>query len=219
MKEILSLETGSPSIVTSYASTFNASLEHTEAQAPHLIQLTKDGSESVSTKAGQDIPVLVTTRIASVGHLLAHAPMKSHFSTSLPIPSASTGAPSPHSTSMSKASTGQTFTHNPHAAQTLGIATVKLALLADIKSPGQASTQVLHPIHLAESKVNEVISFERLTGFFSEMKIAFQGQVWEHNPHLIQSSFTVIGLPTSSRVIAFTGQGSTQVPHPTQSLM
>ena len=88
-----------------------------------------------------------------------------------------------------------------------------------MKSPGHASTQVLHPIHLAESKVNDLISLVRLIGFFSEMKIAFQGQVWEHNPHLIQLSFTVTGLPTSSRVIAFTGQGSTQVPHPTQSLM
>ncbi len=129
------------------------------------------------SKAGHNIPVLVTTRIASVGHLLAHAPMKSHFSTSLPIPSASTGAPSPHSTSISKASTGQSFTHKPHAAQTLGIATVKLALFAEIKSPGHASTQVLQPIHLAESKVNEVISFSRLTGTFSAMNIAFQGQV------------------------------------------
>ena len=112
-----------------------------EAQAPHLIQLTNDGSRSVSSKAGQHIPVLVTTRIASVGHLFAHAPMKSHFSTSLPIPSASTGAPSPHSTSISNASTGQRFTHKPHAAQTLGIATVKLALFAAMKSPGHASTQ------------------------------------------------------------------------------
>ena len=147
--------TGSPSIVNSYCSTFKASLEHIEAHAPHLIQLAKDGSPSVSTKAGQDIPVLVTTRIASVGHLLAHAPMKSHFSTSLPIPSASTGAPSPHSTLISNASTGQSFTHKPHAAQTLGIATVKLALFAEMKSPGQASTQVLQPIHFAESKVKE----------------------------------------------------------------
>ena len=177
LNEILSLSTGSPSIVISYCSTFNASLEHTEAHAPHLIQLVKDGSASVSTKAGQDIPVLVTTRIASVGHLLAHAPMKSHFSASLPIPSASTGAPSPHSTSISKASTGQSFTHKPHAAQTLGIATVKLELFAEIKSPGHASTQVLQPIHLAESNVNDLISFERLTGTFSAMNIAFQGQV------------------------------------------
>ena len=151
--------------------------------------------------------------------MFAHAPMKSHFSTSLPIPSASTGAPSPHSTLISNASTGQTFTHKPHAAHTLGIATVKLALFAEIKSPGHASTQVLQPIHLAESKVNDLISLERLTGIFSAMNIAFQGQVCEHNPHLIQSSFTVTGLPTSSRVIAFTGHGSTQVPHPTQSLM
>ena len=95
--------------------------------------------------------------------------MKSHFSTSLPIPSASTGAPSPHSTLMSNASTGQSFTHNPHAAQTLGIATVKVAPLGEIKSPGHASTQVLHPIHLAESKVNDSISLERLIGTFSEM--------------------------------------------------
>ena len=123
-------------------------------------QLTNDGSRSVSSKAGQHIPVLVTTRIASVGHLFAHAPMKSHFSTSLPIPSASTGAPSPHSTSISNASTGQRFTHKPHAAQTLGIATVKLALFAAMKSPGHASTQVLHPIHLAESKVKDLISNE-----------------------------------------------------------
>ena len=120
---------------------------------------------------------------------------------------------------MSNASTGQSFTHKPHAAQTLGIATVKLAALAEMKSPGHASTQVLQPIHLAESKVNDSISLVRLTGTFSEMKIAFQGQVCEHKPHLIQSSLTVTGLPTSSRVIAPTGQGSTQVPHPTQSLM
>ena len=177
MNAILSLITGSPSIVTSYCSTFNASLEHIEAHAPHLIQLTKDGSSSVSTKAGQHIPVLVITRIASVGHLLAHAPIKSHFSTSLPIPSASTGEPSPHSTSIANASTGQRFTHKPHAAQTLGIATVKLELFAEMKSPGHASTQVLQPIHFAASKVNDVISLERLTGIFSEMKIAFQGQV------------------------------------------
>ena len=177
MNAILSLETGSPSIVNSYCSTFKASLEHTEAHAPHLIQLANDGSPSVSSKAGHNIPVLVTTRIASVGHLLAHAPIKSHFSASLPIPSASTGAPSPHSTSISNASTGQSFTHKPHAAQTLGIATVKLAALAEMKSPGQASTQVLHPIHLAESKVKDLISFVRLTGFFSAMNIAFQGQV------------------------------------------
>ena len=150
---------------------------------------------------------MVTTRIASVGHLLAHAPMKSHFSTSLPIPSASTGAPSPHSTSIANASTGQSFTHKPHAAQTLGIATVRVALLAEMKSPGHASTQVLHPIHLAESKVNDSISFVRLIGFFSAMNIAFQGQVCEHKPHLIQASPTVTGLPTSSRVIAFTGHG------------
>ena len=178
-------------------STFNASLEHTEAQAPHLIQLVNDGSSSVSTNAGQDIPVLVTTRIACVGHLFAHAPIKSHFSTSLAIPSASTGEPSPHSTSISNASTGQSFTHKPHAAQALGIATVNEEPLATMKSPGHASTQVLHPIHLAESKVNELISLERLTGIFSEMKIAFHGQVWEHNPHLIQLPPTVTGLPTS----------------------
>ena len=120
---------------------------------------------SVSSKAGHNIPVLVTTRIASVGHLLAHAPMKSHFSTSLPIPSASTGAPSPHSTSISNASTGQSFTHKPHAAQTLGIATVKLALFAEMKSPGQASIQVLHPIHLAElmeTHIGETIPYVKL---------------------------------------------------------
>ena len=169
LNSILSLFTGSPSISNSIEPTDKAPLEHTVAQAPHLIQLLNDGSESVSSKAGHNIPVLVTTRIASVGHLLAHAPMKSHFSASLPIPSASTGAPSPHSTLMSNASTGQSFTHKPHAAQTLGIATVKLALLAAMKSPGHASTQVLQPIHFAESKVNDSISLVRLIGTFSEM--------------------------------------------------
>ena len=169
LNEILSLVTDSPSIVNSYCSTFKASLEHIEAQAPHLIQLVNDGSPPTSSKAGHNIPVLVTTRIASVGHLLAHAPIKSHFSTSRPIPSASTGAPSPHSTLISNASTGQSFTHKPHAAQTLGIATVKVALFAEMKSPGHASTQVLHPIHFAESKVNDSISLVRLTGTFSAM--------------------------------------------------
>ena len=168
LNSILSLVTVSPSISNSIVPTFKASLEHTEAQAPHLIQLVNDGSPPTSSKAGHNIPVLVTTRIASVGHLLAHAPMKSHFSTYLPIPSASTGEPSPHSTLMSNASTGQSFTHNPHAAQTLGIATVKLALLAAMKSPGHASTQVLHPIHLAESKVNDSISLVRLIGTFQK---------------------------------------------------
>ena len=108
-------------MVTSIDPMFNALFEQTEAQAPHLIQLAKDGSPPVSSKDGQHIPVFVTTRIASVGHLLAHAPIKSHFSTSRPIPSASTGAPSPHSTSISNASTGQRFTHKLHAAHTSGI--------------------------------------------------------------------------------------------------
>ena len=167
LNSILSLVTVSPSISNSIVPTFKASLLQTDAQAPHLIQLVNEGSESVSSKAGHNIPVLVTTRIASVGHLLAQAQIKSHFSASRPIPSASTGAPSPHSTLMSNASTGHNFTHKPHAAHTLGIATVKVALFAVMKSPGHASTQVLHPIHLAASKVNDSISLVRLTGTFS----------------------------------------------------
>ena len=106
-------------MVTSIDPMFNALFEQTEAQAPHLIQLAKDGSPPVSSNEGQHIPVFVTTRIASVGHLLAHAPMNSHFSASRPIPSASTGAP--HSTSISNASTGQRFTHKLHAAHASGI--------------------------------------------------------------------------------------------------
>ena len=89
-----------------------------------------------------------------------------------------------------------------------------------MKSPGQASIQVLQPIHFEAAKLNDLISFPRLTGFFSEMKILFHGQVCEHNPHLIHlSSSTVIGVPYASRVIAPTGHGSTQLPHPTQSAM
>ena len=207
-------------MVISIDPTFNALFEQTEAQAPHLIQLAKDGSPPVSSNAGHNIPVFVTTRIASVGHLFAHAPMNSHFSTSRPIPSASTGAPSPHSTSISNASTGQRFTHKLHAAHTSGICTVKSPLFGLMKSPGHASIQVLQPIHFEAAKLNDLISFSRLTGFFSEMKIAFQGQVCEHNPHLIHlSSSTVIGVPYESREIAPTGHGSTQVPHPTQSAM
>ena len=79
---------------------------------------------------------------------------------------------------------------------------------------------MLQPIHFEAAKLKDLISFSRLTGFFSEMNIAFQGQVCEHKPHLIHlSSSTVIGVPYSSREIAPTGHGSTQVPHPTQSAM
>ena len=89
-----------------------------------------------------------------------------------------------------------------------------------IKSPGHASTQVLHPIHLDNSKSKALMVLARFAGFFSAMNTAFQGQVCEHIPHLIQTSSAIEMVPPiSSRVIALTGHGSTQVPQPTQSLM
>lgn len=57
----------------------------------------------------------------------------------------------------------------------------------------------------------------RFAGFFSEINTAFQEQVCEHKPHLIQTSSAIEMVPPiSSRVIALTGHGSTQVPQPTQ---
>ena len=112
---------------------------------------------------------MVTTRIASVGQAIAHAPTKVHFSTSLETPKASAGVASPYSTSKDIASTGHNCSHKVHAAQTSGSLTDKVAPLASIKSPGQASTQVLHPIHLLASRVNSLISLELVSKTFFDL--------------------------------------------------
>ena len=75
-----------------------------------------------------------------------------------------------------------------------------------IKSPGHASTQVLHPIHLDNSKSKALMVLARFAGFFSAMNTAFQGQVCEHKPHLIQTSSSILCGFFTTPVIAFTGQ-------------
>ena len=101
--------------------------------APQRVHIAYDGSASVLMSPGTSIPVLVTTLIASVGHILAHAPIWSHFSSSQTIPSSDAGFAGPNSTSSSIASTGHSCSQRPHAVQISGSSTDNVDDLGDNK--------------------------------------------------------------------------------------
>ena len=175
---------------------FSAFCSQTAAHAPQRAHMVKDGSPISFFLDGSSIPLFVTTRIASVGHFSAQDPSKIHFSGSLTSPSAAACVAGPHVTSSSIASTGHSFSQSPHAAHTSGRLMLRSAPFAFMKSPGHASTQVLHPIQSSLFTVKLLIVFPLLVGMFSLMNTASHGQVCEQIPHLIHvSSSIVIGSP------------------------
>ena len=103
----------------------NAPSGHAVVHAPQRVHIANDGSAAVLISPGTSIPVLVTTLIASVGHILAHAPIFSHFSSSQTSPSSDAGLAGPNSTSRFYCITGHSFSHKPHAVQTSGSSTDK----------------------------------------------------------------------------------------------
>src|SRR5690606_28642544 len=192
----------------------------TVVQAPHLVHMASEGSSSVFISPGTFIPVLVTTLRASVGHILAQAPIFLHLSSSKTSPSSDAGLAGPNSTSRSMASTGHIFSHKPQYVQISGSSTVRVDGFSIMKSPGHDSTHMLQPMHVSSSTVKFLTSLVRFSGFLPDMKTAFQGQVCEQIPHLIQVSSSIsMVAPGSERVMASTGHSSTHIPHPTQSAM
>ena len=75
LKEILFRLTTLPSTTLSISEIVKAPSGQAVVHAPQRVHIAYDASASVLMSPGTCIPVFVTTLIASVGHILAHAPI------------------------------------------------------------------------------------------------------------------------------------------------
>src|SRR5690606_17046519 len=120
--------------------------------------------------------------IASVGHILTHAPTNLHLSSSYTSPSADAGFAGPNSTSHSIASTGHTFAHKPQKVQISGSSTLRVDGFSSMKSPGHDSTHMLHPMQVSSSTWKLLTILVRFSGILPDINTAFHGQVCEQTP-------------------------------------